>query len=161
MEAVYNKSQEIGFKKYKYFGITLISSDKDVPGWFKAKNFLKNKKDIHISFGKDGTGNLYNLDNILKFREEVGENKSYIVNQYGGFDFSNDFNKQEQLSYRLIICEIITALSIQKIGGSFVCKVFDLYTISSSKILYFISCFYKEVHIYKPQTSRPAIQKNI
>lgn len=156
LEALYNKSRETGFKKYKYYGITLVSNDKDVPGWYKAYNFLKNKNDIIISSGKDGTGNLYNIDNILHFRDTVGKNKCHIVTADGGFDFSINFNKQEQLSYRLIISELVSALSIQRIGGHFVCKVFDLYTISSSKILYFICCFYKEVYIYKPLTSRPA-----
>ena len=31
-----------------------------------------------------------------------------FVTADGGFDFSYNFNRQEQLSYRIIFCEIIT-----------------------------------------------------
>jgi hypothetical protein len=74
----------------------------------------------------------------------------------GGFDFSIDFNKQEQLSYRIIFCEIVSALSVQKKGGSFVCKFFDMYTTFTIKLLYLINIFFEKVYITKPLTSRPA-----
>ena len=67
--------------------------------------------------------------------------KHHLVTADGGFDFSIDFNKQEQLSYRLIFCEIVTALSVQRIGGHFVCKLFDLYTDASIKINIFCLLF--------------------
>ena len=74
----------------------------------------------------------------------------------GGFDFSIDFNKQEQLSYRLIFCEIVLALSIQKKGGTFICKFFDIYTKMTISFIYLIKCFYEKVYLTKPLTSRPA-----
>jgi hypothetical protein len=86
----------------------------------------------------------------------VGKGTCDLVTGDGGFDFSIDFNKQEQLSYKLILCEIITNLFIQKKGGCFVCKFFDIYTIETIKLLYFLCCFYNEVYINKPLTSRPA-----
>ena len=156
MEAIYNTSHKYGFNYYSYYGITLFSSNKDIPGWCKANDFINNNKDIHICYGKDNTGNLYKSDNIKNFCDTVGKGTCDIVTGDGGFDFSLDFNKQEMLSYRLILCEVITALYIQKIGGKFVCKTFDLYTFSTLKLLFFISCFYDEVNIYKPLTSRPA-----
>ena len=79
-----------------------------------------------------------------------------MVTADGGFDFSLDFNKQEQLSYKLIFCEIVCALSVQKVGGNFVCKIFDTFLISTVKLLFFLGCFYDEVYLNKPLTSRPA-----
>ena len=38
----------------------------------------------------------------------------------GGFDFSVDFNKQEDMSLKLIFSQIIYALFLQKPGGTFV-----------------------------------------
>ena len=43
----------------------------------------------------------------------------------GGFDFSIDYNQQEFLAQKLIFAQVIMAISLQKIGGSFVCKFFD------------------------------------
>jgi cap1 methyltransferase len=41
-------------------------------------------------------------------------------------------------------------------GGSFVCKVFDLFTYSMNQILYLLYNSFEKVIIYKPETSRPA-----
>jgi 23S rRNA U2552 (ribose-2'-O)-methylase RlmE/FtsJ len=157
MEATYNLSHNKNiFEDYKHFGITLYSNNKDVPGWTKAGNFINSDNDIVISYGKDNTGNIYNYQNIVEFGNIVGINSSHIVTGDGGFDFSLDFNKQEQLSYRLIFCEIVCAFTVQKKGGHFVCKMFDTFSMPSIKLLYFICCFYEEVYLNKPLTSRPA-----
>lgn len=137
------------------YGITLKSSNKDVPGWKKASDFLNSNTNITISYGKDETGNIYNLENIKHFSQFI-RNKAFLVTADGGFDFSIDFNKQEQLSYRIIFCEIVTALSVQEIGGTFICKFFDLYTQLTLKFIYLLKCLYKTVYITKPLTSRPA-----
>ena len=72
------------------------------------------------------------------------------------FRSSIDFNKQEQLAYRMIFCEIVSALSIQKKGGIFICKIFDIYTNITLQFIYLLGHFYEEVYITKPYTSRPA-----
>lgn len=157
MEATYNLSHNLNrFNDYKHYGITLFSNNKDIPGWNKASNFISSDDDIVISYGQDGTGNIYNYRNIDEFSKLCGYNSCDLVTADGGFDFSLDFNKQEQLSYRLIFCEIVCALAVQKIGGCFVCKIFDTFMLPTVKLLFFISCFYEEVYLTKPLTSRPA-----
>ena len=97
-------------------------------GGQKQEIFINSDNDIVISYGKDNTGNIYNYQNIVEFGNVVGMNSSHIVTGDGGFDFSLDFNKQEQLSYRLIFCEIVCAFTVQKKGGHFVCKMFDTFS---------------------------------
>lgn len=141
------------------YGITLRSQNKDVPGWKKAANYLKRNSNISICYGEDDTGNIYNLNNIIFFNNYIRKNNPEgvdIITADGGFDFSIDFNNQEKLSQKLIYCEIVTALTIQKKGGKFICKVFDLYTELSISFIYLLSCFYKNIYINKPLTSRPA-----
>lgn len=137
------------------FGITLRSCDKDIPGWNKASNFLKKNENVKVHYGLDKTGNIYNIDNIKSF-SELFNNDADLVTADGGFDFSTNFNKQEQSSLRIIFCEIVAALSIQKKGGAFVCKVYDTYTHVSISFLFLLSCLYNTVTITKPVTSRPA-----
>ncbi len=157
MEATYNLSHNLNrFKDYKHYGITLFSNNKDIPGWNKASSFINSDEDIIISYGSDGTGNIYNPDNIDAFSNLAGFNSCDLVTADGGFDFSLDFNKQEQLSYKLIFCEIVCALSVQKKGGNFVCKIFDTFMIPTVKLLFFLGCFYEEIYLNKPLTSRPA-----
>ena len=157
MEAIYNLSHNLNrYQDYKHYGITLYSNNKDIPGWNKATEFINSDEDIIISYGVDNTGNIYNSKNINNFSELCGFNSCDLVTADGGFDFSLDFNKQEQLSYRLIFCEIVSALAVQKKGGNFVCKIFDTFRLPTVKLLYFLGCFYDEIYLNKPLTSRPA-----
>ena len=154
IEAIINYRKKYNVKD-TLNAITLKSINKDIPGWNKATNFLKKNPNVSISYGADNTGNIYNVENIKNFRTNFDEN-AYLVTADGGFDFSIDFNKQEQMSYRIIFCEIVMALSIQQKGGHFVCKFFDMYTKITLSYLYLLVSFYDEVHITKPLTSRPA-----
>lgn len=154
MEAMLNFRNQMDYHHDRLYGITLYPSNKEIPGWRKTYNLLKQNPNINIIYGKDKTGDIYNTENILDFKQKVGE--AEIVTADGGFDFSIDFNKQEELALRLIYCEVVCALGVQKKGGMFVCKVFDLYTHLSIKLIYLLKCLYETLHIYKPSTSRPA-----
>tara|TARA_Y100000590_G_scaffold39811_2_gene42496 strand:+ start:6426 stop:7601 length:1176 start_codon:yes stop_codon:yes gene_type:complete len=134
--------------------ITLKSTTKEIPGWDKSAIFLKQNPNINIHYGSDNTGDLYKLENI-EYMETICD-KSDLITADGGFDFSNNFNDQEHMSIRIILCEIVTALCCQKIGGTFVCKLFDLYTNDSISLIYLLKCVYSTVIIDKPLTSRPA-----
>ena len=51
---------------------SLKSSNVDIPKWDKIKKFTKSRKNnIHLCYGKDKTGNLYNLDNIIHFKNYI------------------------------------------------------------------------------------------
>ncbi len=151
-----NEIHNIPNIKDDIYGITLKSTDKEIPGWKKATNFLRKNNNITITYGEDGTGDIYKTKNIKFFQNRVGYNSVDIITADGGFDFSIDFNRQEFLAQRLIFCEIITAISVQKVGGCFICKFFDTYSILTIKFIYLLQCLYKDVHITKPLTSRPA-----
>ena len=155
IEATVNYRKRITKKCDNINAITLYSTNKDIPGWNKSKNFLKKNPNVTISYGKDDTGDLYNVENIKSYAS-LFNNDADFVTADGGFDFSYNFNKQEQLSYRILLCEIVTALSIQKIGGCFVCKFFDIYTNITQSLIYLLFTFYEEVYITKPNTSRAA-----
>ena len=139
------------------YAITLRSDTLEIPGWNKSTQYLNQHKNIKISYGSDGTGDIYKINNIKHFvTTGVENNKMDLITADGGFDFSIDFNKQEQLSYRLVFCQIVIALSIQKEGGHFVCKLFDLFHLSTIKLIWLLHCFYETVYVTKPFTSRPA-----
>lgn len=78
---------------------------------------------------------------------------SDLVTADGGFDWKKE-NLQEQEAYRLIFSEIVTAIKVQKDGGSFVLKIFESYTHTTLKMIELLRAFYKEVFICKPYTSR-------
>ena len=143
----------------KYFGITLKPYSKEIPGWNKANELIYQfKNNIEIGYGSDNTGDLYKVHNIRSFTRKIKNNSdgADLITADGGFDFSINFNKQEVMSHRLILSELLTGIKSQKIGGAFVCKLFDSYSHLTIQLLYFISCLYQEVYLIKPLTSRPA-----
>jgi 23S rRNA U2552 (ribose-2'-O)-methylase RlmE/FtsJ len=152
----YRKSRFQGSNDVIYC-ITLRSESENIPGWKKIQKLLeaKNRINLNIIYGKDDTGNLYNLENILDFIEKVDEKVDFVTAD-GGMDYSTNFNYQEQMSFQLIFCEIVTALAVLKKGGHFVLKIFDIYTTVTLQYLYILSNLFEEVILNKPYTSRPA-----
>ena len=139
------------------FAITLKSTDRDIPGWKKSNTFLSNNPNVQISYGEDSTGNIYRLENMKHFFKQFDlVNDVEVITADGGFDFSQDFNNQETLSYQIIFCEIVMALSVQKMGGTFICKFFDMYYEMSYYFITLLGACYDEVLFCKPLTSRPA-----
>ena len=141
----------------KYFGMTLLDDgDSSVPGWNKSQHFLnKFSTNVFIESGADGRGDIMNPDNLLYCYNKYN-NSCDIVTGDGGFDFSVDFNRQENISSKLIFSQIAFAVALQKYNGHFVLKVFDTFTQISMDFLYLLSLLYNEVHIMKPNTSRYA-----
>ena len=135
--------------------MTLIDNEPGCPGWKKSHQFLESNKNVTIVTGEDGTGNLLHKNNYIycvnKFRHSM-----HIITGDGGIDVSNDFNKQEELVSKLIVSQIIYAITMQKKGGHFILKIFDIFSKLTIDILYILTRMYSEVYITKPFTSRLA-----
>jgi hypothetical protein len=148
-------------KKSKIFTISL---NKNLPQYrsYNLPSYNENiiNKYVHITYGKDHTGDINNLKNIDNVKEIAnkyanGVSEFYLITADGGFDEGTDFNNKEQLHYFLILNEIYAAMTLQKQEGSFILKVFDIFTDTSIHLLYLLNLLYEEVYIYKPLTSRP------
>ena len=138
-----------------YHGITLMDSHTDVPKWKKAENFMNKHKNIKLIYGPKNDGNLYLKHNLNFIRQNYSKSMDFITAD-GGFDYSSDFNAQEESSLNLIFCEILYAIIMQKKGGSFVLKVFDCFTNVMVELVYLLCYLYDEVFFMKPNTSRSA-----
>lgn len=136
--------------KDTYYGMTLKSSNKNIPDW-KYKSAK-----LTILYGEDNTGNLYNINNITHLKNTLGSNTIDFITADGGFDFSVDFNNQEELSFKLIACEIYAAIQLQKLNGTFIIKIFDIFTPHSLQLINILSKAYTTINMIKPLTSRPA-----
>lgn len=140
----------------KYIGMTLINNnDNNIPGWRKSNKFLKTNKNVYIESGIDGTGNILSLANFDNCKR-LYESSMDIITADGGFDFSIDYNNQENNIARLLFAQICYALILQKKGGCFVLKMFDSFMQHTIDALSILSSFYEYVYIMKPNTSRYA-----
>ena len=160
------------------YGMTLVKYDKNeyknvhVPGWHKSNQFLCNNPEVKILNGADGTGDIYNIENIKFINNEIKhvissrnggdgggcmrDSGADIVTADGGFDFSIEYNYQEQASCKLIFSQILAAINCQKKSGTFICKFFDFNLYFTAEMLYLLYTLYEHVTIYKPYTSRIA-----
>jgi 23S rRNA U2552 (ribose-2'-O)-methylase RlmE/FtsJ len=138
----------------RYYGMTLLSKDSNIPGWKKSNNILNNKQFIQIK-GATNDGNILSVKN-LEYCYAKHKNSFHLITADGGFDFSINFNNQEIMSSKLILTEVLYAILLQKYRGCFILKIFDSFTLLISEIIYILSCFYNKVYISKPNTSRYA-----
>jgi hypothetical protein len=137
--------------------MTLKSTGRTVPGWRKSQAFLTRHPMINITYGWDGTGNLYSLLNQQSFENAartIGFADLYTAD--GGFDFSADFNGQENTVQRLLVAEALAALRSLKPGGTAIIKIFDTKNAATLDLLWILSVCFEKTGLVKPHTSRPA-----
>ena len=142
--------------KDMYYGMTLLDNqDDNVPGWKKSSNFLLKNKNVIIETGIDKKGDLMNPENLQGCYNKYKGTMNLITGD-GGFDFSVDFNNQEQNTSKLLFSQIAFAIAMQKEKGIFIIKFFDTFTKISIDLLYLLSILYDQVYFIKPHTSRQA-----
>lgn len=141
----------------EYWGLTLLENTYGVPNWNKLQTKIKKEglRNIKFFYGKDNRGDLFDIDNFAECCKTHG-NSCDILTADGGFDFSLNFADQEKVAVKLLLVQILYAIMMQKEGGVFIIKFFDMFTYASMELLYILKSFYKTVVITKPKTSRYA-----
>ena len=147
VEALYYKYKKSNLNIY---GISIYPSTTKIPSWNKLNNIIRSKK-IKLLYG-----NLYKKESIKKYLLNFNNYKANLVTADGGFDFSKNFNEQELDSHHIIFNEIMVSILILKKGGNFICKIFDIFNLFTVQIIYLLNSLFKEVYLYKPNTSRTA-----
>jgi len=111
-------------------------------------------------YGVDDTGDITNNDNMKNLAERIekgtGGRGIPLLLADGGFGVEGNYNNQEALTKQIVLCQFLTALLVLRPGGTFVCKVFDVYTHFSVSLLYMLYQSFERFSIVKPFTSRPA-----
>jgi 23S rRNA U2552 (ribose-2'-O)-methylase RlmE/FtsJ len=151
IESLHNSYK--GNVKYSQ-GMTLRSTTRNIPGWRKTSYFLNKHPTINITYGKDGTGDLLNIENIDYFVDIYGDQKAHIYTADGGFDFSSDFNAQEETILPLLTAEFYLGLKCIQRGGVIVVKIFDTTLRPTLELIWLVTRSFREWSIVKPRTSR-------
>ncbi|CAM4677022.1 hypothetical protein PO909_014220 [Leuciscus waleckii] len=143
----------------KGFGMTLKGSND-----FKLEDFYAAPSELFEAYygegGIDGDGDITRPENISAFRNFVLDSTEgrglHFLMADGGFSVEGQENIQEILSKQLLLCQFLTAMSVVRPGGHFVCKTFDLFTPFSVGLIYLLYLCFERVSLFKPVTSRPA-----
>lgn len=104
-------------------------------------------------------GNLTNPEVIRKIQRRVRETFPDGVDLYtsdAGIDVSNDYDTQEEQTLMINYGQIISGLTVLKEGGCLITKQYTFSTAFNRSLIIVLSTLFKELHIIKPKTSRPA-----
>ena len=154
IEATLFYSKEFNIQYDLMVGISLLNADNDNTPLWNTHAFDKHKNVVL----ENNSNYNYDMTDFKTFNFLKNKYHTYfdIITSDGGFDFSGDFNNQEKLSQPLILAEILYAIAFQEIGGIFVLKMFDCFTLLTVQYLYLLTSLYEKVYVYKPNTSRLA-----
>ena len=155
IEGFLDKCERNRMEHVQSTAITLKPKQPNVPGWKRAAVFLKKNRNIHIEYGADGTGDLLHFENQDSFIRACGQHAIHLFTGDGGFDFSMDYDAQEQTIYPLLLASVRTGFEVLGNGGLFVLKFFDIYYPGTQDLVYFMSQHFQQWTLYKPATSRP------
>ena len=155
IEALLDRSALHRIPITRIFAMTLKPTNNHIPGWRRAYTFLQKHPEIKIHYGQDGTGDLYKRENQSSFIDLFASPKALLFTGDGGFDFSVDYENQEKSMYTLLIASAITGLQVLAPEGTFVLKLFDLFSSSTQFLLRCITYCFREWVLYKPAMSRP------
>jgi 23S rRNA U2552 (ribose-2'-O)-methylase RlmE/FtsJ len=137
--------------------ITLRSDAKNIPGWRKASSFLELHPQIAIHSGADGTGNILikaNQDAFVDTVRTAHPAGTHLFTADGGFDFSNDYNAQEDLVFPLLLAESLLGLRTLAKGGCLVIKCFDTLEQPTLDLIWILGRAFRTWGLVKPRTSR-------
>ena len=99
-------------------------------------------------------------DNIRHFSQTVGAATGQqgvdLLMCDGGFSVDGEENFQEEILRQLVLDQFLMGLMVVRRGGSFVCKLFDVFTPVTAALVYILYRHFDRIAIVKPYTSRPA-----
>lgn len=147
---LYRKSWEA-----RGFGFTL----RGVNDFKMDKFFAASPESFDTFYGEKDDGNIFDTNNQNSLNDYIRKHTPQGVHfamADGGFSVEGQENIQEILSKQLYLCQFNTALKILRVGGSFVCKLFDLFTPFSVSLVYLMYKCFQQMAIIKPNSSRPA-----
>lgn len=159
IEAIFDGAERNQKKINLSIAMTLKSKQMNIPGWKRASLFLKKNRNVKILYGEDGSGDILKPENQQHFIDYATHSnyggKIDLFTADGGFDFSEDYTKQEQMIFPLLMASTKIGLESLKRGGMFILKIFDFYQKATTDLLFFLSCHFEEWTLYKPGMSRP------
>lgn len=157
IEACWEHAAKESWTVKQSFAITLRSEARNVPGWRKAVRFLAEHHDITILDGADGTGNILveaNQDAFVAHVRAHTPQGAHVYTADGGFDFSADYDSQEDIVFPLLVAESLIAIRSLTVGGCMILKCFDTTERPTLDLLWLLCQCFREWRIVKPHTSR-------
>lgn len=140
------------FKNYKWYANTLNPKTTKSAAAISDVYGLMQKHPKRWLFGKDGTGDIMNIENIEDMKLRMGD-VDLITSDCGmPICSSCDFNRQEQIMAYLNFCQVRAILYILPLNKHAVFKTFlPMVLPINVSLIYVLYTSFKQVFVYKPQ----------
>lgn len=138
---------------YKTYSVSLNSEEGDfeVPKFHKT---IYETKNVEIFDFDKGDGDITKVDTFFNLQKELKSKEICLVTADGGINDHGEFNNKEIKHVNLIFSELVQAVFVLKDGGTFIVKIFDIFTDATVNTIYLLSYLFGNVKISKPLTSR-------
>lgn len=165
-------------KHCRGYGMSLTGTNEHGQGirWKLHDSFQHGKasrSQYRICHGVDGTGDIHRWENVESLQQTIyndtppdessmNENdesergRAHLVLADGGFDSQRDAENQEQVAQKLVVCEAAAALTLLRMGGTLVIKMFGFQTPVIRAVMRHFFVAFDSLVAFKPITSRPA-----
>jgi len=129
------------------------------------KEDMRPQLSYHVCDGADGTGSIYNWDNVVQLQHDIrvkidptscDNPLANLVVADGGFDAQRDSIDQESIAFKIIVSQTAAALTLLRPGGTFVLKMFGFREDATRNMLNVLHTFFGQMTFVKPILSRPA-----
>ncbi|GKY95360.1 hypothetical protein MPSEU_000497800 [Mayamaea pseudoterrestris] len=153
------------------YGMSLMGSNENGKGldwkiqegaWMEQGMYSK----YTICHGADGRGDVFQWDNVVVLRNMIrGDSFNpsipeaacvQLVVADGGIDAQREQDNQEEITQKLVVCQMTAALELLTQHGIVVIKVFGFQTAVIRSMMQDLSSRFESIRIVKPISSRPA-----
>jgi 23S rRNA U2552 (ribose-2'-O)-methylase RlmE/FtsJ len=101
-------------------------------------------------------GDHTNPEDIKRMIKDLNGAKADLITADGAYTHDKVYNYEEIVNYKIFFGEIAAAILNQKLGGTFIIKIFDILTNVTRQMLLLLNHYWSEIFITKPDFSRPA-----
>lgn len=150
----------VDYRNMKYQGETSNSytvSLNSPEGNFEVPKFHRDiyrTKNVKIFDFGEGEGDITKLSTFWNIQRSLRGKKITLVTADGGINDRGNFNNKEINHVNLIFSELVQAMFVLQPGGTFIVKIFDIFSDATVNIIYLLSYLFGLVRITKPLTSR-------
>jgi len=107
-------------------------------------------------FGSDSDGDITSPSNIETFAEIFPGTLNFVTSDVKYVPLVEDYNEEENQNIPVQMGHLLISLRTLKKGGTALLKEFTFMETAKISQLWLLACVFKELHIIKPVTSRPA-----
>lgn len=125
----------------------------DDPQIFKTEYKLLKRFSNKLDYGKTGTGDITNINNILYYGDKYRNKYFDLVTSDCGLA-CEDFTQQESELYKIYFGALLCSLLICKDKSNYVAKFFSFNNYKTIEIIYIASLFFDKVYITRILTTK-------